>query len=89
MPKAWTLGRTFSVDEQTIGFQGNHINKKCITYKAEGDAFQNDALCKMDGPIRYTFETNLLQLTLDPRLKSQTNLKSGRDIKNQVNKFER
>jgi hypothetical protein len=50
MPKAWTLRRTFSVDEQTIGFQGNHINKKCITYKAEGDGFQNDALCQ-DGWI--------------------------------------
>ncbi len=45
MPQAWILGRVFSVDEQTIGFQGNHVDKKRITYKAEGDGFQNDALC--------------------------------------------
>jgi hypothetical protein len=45
-PIAWILGRTFSVDEQTIGFQGNHVDKKRITYKAEGDGFQNDALCQ-------------------------------------------
>jgi hypothetical protein len=46
MPLAWILGRVFSVDEQTIGFQGNHADKKRITYKAEGDGFQNDALCQ-------------------------------------------
>jgi hypothetical protein len=44
MPLAWLLGEDFAVDEQTIGFQGHHADKKRITYKAEGDGFQNDAL---------------------------------------------
>ena len=51
-PLAWLLGKKFSVDEQTIGFQGNHKDKKRITYKAEGDGFQADALCE-DG---FTFQ---------------------------------
>jgi Transposase IS4 len=51
--KAWKLGKAISVDEQTIGFQGNHKGKLCITYKAEGDGFQCDALCQ--GGYTYTF----------------------------------
>jgi hypothetical protein len=46
MPLAWILGRVFSLDEQTIGFQGHHVDKKPITYKAEGDGFQHHALCQ-------------------------------------------
>ena len=48
---AWTCGDMISVDEQTIGFQGRHGDKLRITYKAEGDGFQCDALCS-DG---YTY----------------------------------
>ena len=44
--KAWRLGHDISGDEQTIGFQGHHSDKLCITYKAEGDGFQCDALCE-------------------------------------------
>ena len=44
--KAWWLGCDISGDEQTIGFQGHHSDKLHITYKAEGDGFQCDALCK-------------------------------------------
>ena len=40
---AW---KEVSVDEQTIGFQGNHKDKKRIVYKAEGDCFQADTLCQ-------------------------------------------
>jgi hypothetical protein len=40
------LGRTFSVDEQTIGFQGHHVDKRRITYKDEGDGFQCDCLAQ-------------------------------------------
>eukprot|EP00957_Ditylum_brightwellii_P141735 10798769-Ditylum_brightwellii.AAC.1 len=43
--KAWVLRKELSVDEQTIGFQDNHINKLCITYKTEGNGIQCDALC--------------------------------------------
>lgn len=43
---AWNLGENISVDEQTIGFQGHHKDKLRITYKAEGDGFQCDALCQ-------------------------------------------
>ena len=49
--EAWLLGEVFSVDEQTMGFKGNHVDKLRITYKKEGDGFQCDALCQ-DG---YTF----------------------------------
>ena len=44
-PLIWMLGVCFAIDEMTIGFQGMHIDKKRITYKAEGDGFQADALC--------------------------------------------
>jgi Transposase IS4 len=44
--RAWKLGKNISVDEQTIGFQGHHKDKLRITYKAEGDGFQCDALCQ-------------------------------------------
>jgi Transposase IS4 len=50
---AWKLGRDLSGDEQTIGFQGNHADKRRITYKAEGDGFQCDALC--DNGYTYNF----------------------------------
>ena len=43
---AWRLGHDISGDEQTIGFQGKHYDKLHITYKAEGDGIQCDALWK-------------------------------------------
>ena len=42
---SWDLSMHISVDEQTIGFQGRHVDKRRITYKNEGDGFQADALC--------------------------------------------
>ena len=51
--QAWELGVDISTDEQTIGFQGRHINKLRITYKNEGDGFHCDALCKCG--FTYTF----------------------------------
>ena len=51
--KAWRLGRDISGDEQTIGFQGKHEDKLRITYKAEGDGFQCDAIC--DSGFTWTF----------------------------------
>ena len=50
---AWKLGRDIAGDEQTIGFQGNHADKRRITYKAEGDGFQCDAIC--DRGFTYNF----------------------------------
>ena len=44
-PKAWELGRALAVDEMTMRFKGKHKDKRWITYKAEGDGFQADALC--------------------------------------------
>eukprot|EP00957_Ditylum_brightwellii_P199563 15212713-Ditylum_brightwellii.AAC.2 len=35
--EAWALGEDISCDEQTQGFQGNHINKHRMMYKAEGE----------------------------------------------------
>ena len=43
--EAWWVGEYCAVDEMTIGFQGMHADKRRITYKAEGDGFQADALC--------------------------------------------
>jgi hypothetical protein len=43
--EAWDPGPDLVIDEQTIGFQGRHADKRRITYKAEGDGFQCDALC--------------------------------------------
>ena len=44
-PQAWKLAEAISIDEMTIGFEGNHRDKKRITYKTEGDGFQCNALC--------------------------------------------
>jgi len=46
---AWTavnLGRHCAIDEQTISFQGRHMFKLKISYKAAGDGFQCDAICQ-------------------------------------------
>ena len=43
--RVWRLGRDISGDEQMLGFQGRHADKLHITYKAEGDSFQCDAIC--------------------------------------------
>ena len=71
MPLAWLVGRVFSTDEQTMGFQGHHADKKRITYKDEGDGFQGDALCQ-DGWTHQIFMRNdpapkeFLRLGLSP-----------------------
>ena len=44
-PTIWLLGLCFSIDEMTMRFKGQHKDKQRITYKAEGDGFQADALC--------------------------------------------
>jgi hypothetical protein len=46
MPRAWLVGRVFACDEQTMGFQGKHVDKRRITYKKEGDGFQADVLAQ-------------------------------------------
>ena len=51
------LACAFSVDEMTMGFKGQHKDKKRITYKAEGDGFQADALCQ-DGFTYQVFMRN-------------------------------
>ena len=52
-PLIWILGVSFTINEMTIGFQGMHADKRKITYKAEGDGFQCDALC--DNGFCYQF----------------------------------
>lgn len=49
--KCVVLGSNISIDEQDIGFQGQHKDKQRISYKRVGDGFLVDALCS-DG---YTF----------------------------------
>ena len=56
-PALWMLACAFSVDEMTMGFKGQHKDKKRITYKAEGDGFQADALCQ-DGFTYQVFMRN-------------------------------
>ena len=69
--EAWICGVDISIDEQTIKFQGRHVDKLQITYKREGDGFQCDALC--DNGYTYAFQfrneaapTNYLQQGLSP-----------------------
>ena len=45
-PTVWLLACAFSVDEMTMVLKGQHKDKNRITYKAEGDGFQSDALCR-------------------------------------------
>ena len=52
------MGWKFSMDEQNIGFQGNHSDKLGIIYKVwegggGGGGVQVDSLC--DGGFIYTF----------------------------------
>ena len=51
--EGWMLGRDISCDKQTWGFKGRHADKLRITYKAEGDGFQCDAVCEIG--YTYTF----------------------------------
>jgi len=44
-PLSWDCGIDVAIDEQTMGFQGVHVDKLRITYKKEGDGFQCDAIC--------------------------------------------
>ena len=43
-PAAWLFGIKVAINKMTIGFQRFYIDKKQVTYKAEGDGFQADAL---------------------------------------------
>jgi hypothetical protein len=67
-PKAVQLGECASVDEMTIGFQGSHKDKRRITYKAEGDGFQCDALCQEGYCYQHYFRN-------DPAPKKYLNLR--------------
>ena len=40
----WLLGLAISIDKMTMGFQGQHQDKRRVTYKEEGDGFQADTL---------------------------------------------
>ena len=41
---SWLLGCDIAIDEQTIGFQGKHVDKMIISYKNKGGRFQADDL---------------------------------------------
>ena len=43
--RAWQLGCYVAVNEMTMRFKGHHRDKLRITYKAEGNGFQANALC--------------------------------------------
>ena len=47
-----------SVDEQTLKFQGHHVDKLRISYKREGDGFQCDALCNDGYTFAFYFKNN-------------------------------
>ena len=42
-----------SVDDQTIGFKGRHVDKMIISYQNEGGGLQSDAI--FDQGYTYTF----------------------------------
>ena len=41
----WDPEQDLSTDEKTIGFQVRHKDKIWITFKDEGDGFQDDVVC--------------------------------------------
>lgn len=41
----WITGKWVSINEQMIGFKGQHGLALHITYKREGDEYQCDAVC--------------------------------------------
>ncbi len=43
--KCWRTGKIVLIDKETLGFQGKCGMKLRISYKAEGDGFQCDAVC--------------------------------------------
>ena len=47
--EAMIPGRDASIDEQTIGFQGHHADKKRHNEKNKGDGFQCDSLNLLGG----------------------------------------
>ena len=47
-------GQDASIDEQTMGFQGNHEDKKRIDEKNEGDGFQSDSI-NIEGGYTWAF----------------------------------
>jgi hypothetical protein len=55
---AFDMGKYISIDEQTIGFKGHHIDKLRINYKKEGDGFQCDTVC-CDGYTYSFFMRNM------------------------------
>ena len=57
-PLIWLLGACFTIDEMTIGFQGMHVDKKSITYKAKGGGFQVDALCEDGFCFQFYFQND-------------------------------
>jgi len=52
MEAYWNIGKSFAIDEMTVGFQGRCRFKQRNTFKTEGDGFQCDALCDDTG---YTY----------------------------------
>ena len=40
------LGVTFSIDEMTVRFKGNHADKKSMKYKEKGDGLKTYAICR-------------------------------------------
>ena len=51
----WTPGKSFSIDEQTIGFQGRHADKLRINFKKIGDGFMCDAICECGYTYSFIF----------------------------------
>ena len=45
LKEAVMLGRDVSVDEQAIGFQGQHQDKQMVIFKKSGDGFLADTMC--------------------------------------------
>lgn len=58
--KAWDMGQNSSCDDQTIGLQGNQVDKQLISDKLEGGWFLADTLCESD----YTYIIYLQNITL-------------------------
>ena len=65
------LAENISLDEMTISFKGNHVDKLRINFKRTGDGFQCDAICQ-DG---YCYSFVFRNEKVDPKYADLVNKK--------------
>ena len=68
MPQTWQLGKFFSVDEMTMGFKGNHRDKKGLLTRQKVMDFSVMHCAKMGILFKFGCEMILLQKNILPKV---------------------